>query len=76
MGFKFALTYITKKMQDGKLSKTYTLQEVLDELDAIECFEVPGRRLQIGETTKHQMELYTKLGVMHLSSLQQLGNLG
>ena len=64
------LSYITKKMQASKLFKTYTLPEVLDELDVIECFEVPGRRLQVGETTKHQMELYTKLGVKPPSSLQ------
>ncbi len=56
------LSYITKKMQENKLFKTYTLQEVLDELDVIECFEVPGRRLQVSETTKHQIELYPKLG--------------
>jgi hypothetical protein len=64
------LSYITKKMQENKLFKTYTLQEVLDELDVIECFEVPGRRLQVGETTKHQIELYTKLGAKPPSSLQ------
>jgi transposase len=64
------LSYITKKMQEGKLFKSHTLQEVLDELDVIECFEVPGRRLQVGEVTKHQMELYTKLGGKPPASLQ------
>jgi len=64
------LSYITKKMQESKLFKSHTLQEVLDELDVIECFEVPGRRLQVGETTKRQMELYTKLCVEPPASLQ------
>ncbi len=50
------------KMQESKLFQSYTVQEVLDELDVIECFEVSGNCLQIGEATKHQMELYTKLG--------------
>jgi transposase len=57
------LSYITKKMQENKLFKNHTLQEILDELDIIECFEVPGQRLQVGESTKRQMDLYTKLGV-------------
>ena len=57
------LSCITKKMQENNLFKDFTLQEVLDELDIIECFEAPGRRLQVGEMTKKQAELYTRLGV-------------
>jgi len=64
------LSYITKKMQENDLFKDYTLQEVLDELDIIECFEVPGHKLQVGEITKRQMEIYTKLGVNPPTSLQ------
>jgi transposase len=64
------LSYITKKMWENDLLKDYTLQEVLDELDMIECFEVPGQKLQIGETTKCQMELFTKLGATPPTSLQ------
>jgi hypothetical protein len=41
-----------KKMQENKLFKSHTMQEVLDEFDIIECFEVPGQQLQVGETTK------------------------
>jgi len=33
------------------------MQEVLDELDIIECFEVPGQQLKVGETTKQQLDL-------------------
>jgi len=64
------LSYITRQMQENNLFKTYTMQEVLDELDVIECFEVPGRQLQVGETTKRQRELYSQLGVTPPASLQ------
>jgi hypothetical protein len=52
------------------LFKDYTLQEVLDELDVIECFEVPGQQRQVGEITKRQMDLYAKLSVTPPASLQ------
>ena len=64
------LSYIKKKMQDNNLFKNYTMQEALDEFDVIECFEVPGQQLQVGEITKCQMDLYTKLGVTPPDSLQ------
>jgi len=64
------LSYITKRMQESNLFKDYTMQEALDEFDIIECFEVPGQQLQVGEITKRQMELYEKLGVAAPSSLQ------
>ena len=64
------LSYLTKKMQGNKLFKDYTLQEILDELDVIECFEVPGQQRQVGEITKRQMDLYAKLGVTPPASLQ------
>ena len=64
------LSYITTKMQAGKLFRQHTLQEVLDELDIIECFEVPGQQLQVGEITRRQMYLYATLGVTPPTSLQ------
>lgn len=64
------VSYITKKMQENNLFKNYTLQEVLDDLDIIESFEVPGQKLQVGEATKRQLALYTKLGVAPPVSLQ------
>ena len=64
------LSSITRKMQESRLFKDYTMQEVLDEFDIIECFEVPGQQLQVGETTKRQLDLYTKLGITPPSSLQ------
>ena len=50
------LSYIKKKMQDNNLFKNYTMQEALDEFDVIECFELPGQQLQVGEITKRQMD--------------------
>jgi transposase len=64
------LSYITRKMQQTKLFKKHTLQQVLDEFDVIECFEVPGQQLQVGEITKRQAELYIKLGIEPPASLQ------
>jgi transposase len=64
------LSYITRKMQETKLFKKYTLQEVLDELDVIESFSIPGQRLQVGEITKKQVELYSKFDVNPPTSLQ------
>lgn len=39
------------------------MQEVLDELDMIECFEQQGRTLRIGEVTKKQKALYFGLDI-------------
>ncbi len=57
------LSYIKKQMSDQELYKKYTMQELLDEFDVIECFEQPGCNLRIGEMTKKQEGLYQKLGV-------------
>ncbi len=46
------VSYITQKMQHHHLLKQYTLQDVLDELDLIECFKASGQKLRFGETTK------------------------
>jgi hypothetical protein len=64
------LSYITRTMQENNLLKDCTMQEVLDDLNMLECFEVPGQKLQVGEATKHQMDLFSKLGVVPPASLQ------
>jgi transposase len=64
------LSYIKKRMQDNNLFKDYTMQELLDELDIIECFELSGKRIRIGEITKKQIQLYEKLGIEPPTSLQ------
>ena len=57
------LSYIKKQMQDNNLFKDYTLQQVLDKLDVIECFENPGDKLRVGEVLSKQSQLYLNLGV-------------
>lgn len=57
------LSYIKKVMSEQNLFKSYTIQELLDELDVIERFEQPDQKHRIGEMTKKQMELYKCLGV-------------
>ena len=57
------LSYISKAMNSNQLFKSYTIQELLDELDVIERFEHPGHKPRIGEMTKKQMGLYESLGV-------------
>lgn len=57
------LSYIKKQMQDNNLFKDYTMQQVLDKLDVIECFENPGDKLRVGEVLSKQKQLYLDLGV-------------
>jgi len=64
------LSYLKKQMQDHDLFKKYTMQELLDEFDIIECFEQQGSEIRIGELTKRQIELYDKMGIASLTSLQ------
>jgi len=64
------LSYIKKKMQDKNLFRSFTMQELFDELDVIECFEQTGKAARIGEITKKQAELYETLGVEPPESLQ------
>jgi len=57
------LSHIKKKMQDGSLFDQYTMHNLFDEFDVIECFEQQGRELRWGEMTKKQTELYHVMGV-------------
>ena len=63
------LSYIKKMMQDKNLFKKYTMQELFDEFDIIECFEQPGRELRVGEVTKRQIELYGEMEIEPPTSL-------
>lgn len=57
------ISYLNKKMQEQKLYKDYSMQQLLDKLDVIECFSYPGHKLRVGEVLERQKELYNKLGV-------------
>ena len=63
------LSYLNKQMQDTCLFKFYTMAGLLDKLDVIECFEHPGRRLQVGEVLDKQRDLYIALNVEPPTSL-------
>ena len=57
------LSYVKKKMQEAKLFETWTLQDLLDELDTIELLEIPGYGRILGEITENQKNLYQALGI-------------
>jgi transposase len=57
------LSYINKRMQEQALYREYTLHQVLDKLDIIECFEYPGKRMRVGEVLEKQHDLFIALGV-------------
>ena len=63
------LSFIKKTMQDKELFGKYTMQEVLDQFDVIECFEHPGHKLHIGEITEKQENLYQEFKIPSPSSL-------
>lgn len=63
------LSYIKKQMQDTELFKTYTITELLDELETIECFSRPGRKTRFSEVTKKQRELFKAMEVSLPTSL-------
>ena len=50
-------------MREVNLYKTYSMQQLLDRLDVLECFEDEGHRLRIGEFTTKQADIYEALGV-------------
>ena len=64
------LSYIHKQMQSKKMYKSYTMQEVLDKLDVIECFERSDHKLRIGEILEKQNQIYIDLAIDPISSLQ------
>ena len=60
------LSYIKNKMEEAGLFSRYTMHELLDELDVIECFTEPGKAPIQGEVLKKQEQLYIDLGVTPL----------
>ena len=63
------ISQIRKRMRQKEIGKKYTFQELLDELDIIECFEQSGHELRVGEVTQRQLELYEALEVPPPTSL-------
>ena len=60
------LSYIKNKMEEAGLFSRYTMHELLDELDVIECFLEPGKAPIQGEVLKKQEQIYRDLGVKPL----------
>ena len=62
------ISYLDHKMHDSKLYEKYTMNQLLDKLDVIECFESPNHRLRIGEILQKQIDIYNALDVAIPSS--------
>lgn len=60
------LSYIKHKMEKKGLFSRYTMHQLLDELDVIECFTEPGKTLIPGEILMKQEQLYRELDVTPL----------
>ena len=66
------LSYIKKKMEEARLFSRYTMQELLDGLDVIECFQEPGKAPIQGEVLKKQEQIYRDLGVEPLPAAPEM----
>lgn len=63
------LSYIKKQMQNKNMFKKYSITDLFDKLDVIECFEQPGKVLRVGEMVEKQEQVYYDLGVAPPASL-------
>ena len=57
------VSHLDHRMHEADLYKQYTLHQLLDKLDVIECFEDPGYALRVGEILNKQKEIYEALNV-------------
>ena len=53
-------------MKEAGLFSRYTMHELLDELDVVECFTEPGKAPMQGKVLKKQEQIYVALGVTPL----------
>lgn len=60
------LSYIKKQMEISHLFGDYRMNELMDELDVIECFKEHGKSTVIGEVLKKHGDIYRALGVTPL----------
>ena len=56
------LSYINKRMQETGLYSQYSMQQMLDKLDVIECFISPGNKLRVGEILEKQKQIFSAMG--------------
>jgi len=52
-----------RRMQDARIFRKYTMIEMLDQIDVIECFEQEGKERWYGEMTDQQCDIYRNLGI-------------
>ncbi len=57
------ISHLDHKMKETDLYKSYTMQQLLDKLDVLECFEDENRKLRVGELLEKQANIYETLGV-------------
>ena len=57
------LSYVKHAMDKAGLFRNHTMQELFDELDVIEKYQLPGEAAYYGEISDKQRSLYTSLGV-------------
>ena len=57
------ISHLDHKMKEANLYKKYTMQQLLDTLDVIKCFEDKNLALRVGELLKKQVAIYEALGV-------------
>ena len=57
------ISCLDHKMKETDLYKSYTMQQLLDKLDVLECYEDENRALRIGEMLNKQTEIYKTLGI-------------
>ena len=57
------VSYLNKQMNKNNIYVDYTMQQVMDKLEIIECFENERKKTRVGEVTEKQKKLYVDLGV-------------
>jgi len=57
------LSYVKHAMDKAGLFRNYTMQELFDELDVIEKYQIPGTAAYYGEITDKQRGLFVALGI-------------
>jgi transposase len=57
------VSWIHKVMKQEQLYKNWTMQELFDELDTIECFEQNGKRAHYSEVTTKQKTIYSSFNL-------------
>lgn len=58
------ISHLDRKMKEAKLYENYSMPQLLDKLDVLECFEDENHKLRIGELLNKQAEIYEALGVV------------